>query len=85
MRNRYLLSNIIIGLLFAMLWVLIGGILYINYLYNVGMHFLIHFLWGVPFLAVLCSLIFTRKLGYKVFFLSFFVSSIVFTLIVSTL
>lgn len=90
MSNVKLLYNIIVGLLFSALWLLIGIIFYINSLSalsnsNFGMEYLIHFLWGIPFLAVIFGVIFIKKLGYKITLISFFIGTIFFTLIIPAL
>ncbi|NIK76646.1 putative membrane protein YhfC [Paenibacillus castaneae] len=85
MSTGKIFSNIMVGLLFSILWILIGSILYIDYLYNIGMQFLPYFLWGIPFLAALFSVIFAKKRGYKISLITCFVGSILFTLMVPVL
>jgi len=86
-------SNIMLGLLFSILWVLIGTILYVNSLSslqkvsisNSGTKFLPYFLWSIPFLVVVLGIIFIKKRSYKISLISFLVGTIFISLMVPVL
>ena len=84
------LLNIVIGLLFSILWVITGTILYINSLSalslgSLSMKFLLYFLWGIPVVIVIIGLLCIKKPGYNISLISFLLGTIILTLLIPVL
>jgi hypothetical protein len=77
------LVPIFYGLLLAVIWLPIGIIIYMNHLAgSITLKYIMHFLLGLPLIAVIIGLIwFRKKSGYHIFSISF----LLFTLLITVL
>lgn len=71
------------GLLLAVIWLPIGIIFYMNHLAGgITLKYIMHFLLGLPLIAVLIGVICLRKkLGYHIFSVSFLLLTLLITVL----
>lgn len=77
------LVPIFFGLLLAVIWLPIGIIFYMNHLAGgFTLKYILHFLLGLPLIAVLIGVICLRKkLGYHIFSVSFLLMTLLITVL----
>ncbi|MDD9269642.1 hypothetical protein ACFPES_21540 [Paenibacillus sp. GCM10023248] len=77
-----LLTSIMVGLFFSVLWLMLGIPMYINSLAaHFGMKYLICFVWAIPLLSVVFVAIFKKNFGYMASTIYFFIGTIFLSLI----
>lgn len=84
---------IVISFIYSLVWVPIGLVTYLNLLSYIpslaaisgiaGTKYVLYFLWGVPLLATLFVLLFSKKSAVKVSLVSFSIGTIFFTMMIT--